>query len=79
MVKDGKIKLFIKYGMCKECVLYSFKIALIIGVILALINHFNHIFTGTLTLLNIFQIVLTFLVPYVVSTLGYVKRAKRSG
>ena len=46
----------------------ALKISLIVGSILALINHGDTIFEGTLTLGNVCQIILTFLVPYCVST-----------
>ncbi|MEX0917442.1 MAG: nitrate/nitrite transporter NrtS [Candidatus Paceibacterota bacterium] len=64
------MKLFLKHATDKICVYRSVKIALVVGTILALINHYDSLFSGTLTAVNIFQILLTYLVPYVVATLG---------
>lgn len=44
--------------------------------ILALINHYDAILTGTLTPTNVFQIFLTYLVPYAVATYGSAGHAK---
>jgi hypothetical protein len=44
------------------------KIALIVGAVLALINHGDKLFSGGLALTDAFKIVLTFAVPYCVST-----------
>lgn len=55
----------------------AFKMSLIVGSILALINHGDAIFEGTLTRANIYQIILTFLVPYSVSTYSSVKAIQR--
>lgn len=44
------------------------KIAVIVGVILATINHGDAIVSGTLTGVGIAKILLTFCVPYCVST-----------
>ncbi|WP_424988779.1 nitrate/nitrite transporter NrtS [Microbulbifer sp. S227A] len=44
------------------------KIALIVGVVLAMINHGDKILSGTLGAGGVFKILLTFLVPYSVSS-----------
>jgi len=44
--------------------------------ILLLINHFDEIVYGTLTATNIFQIALTYFVPYCVSTFGSAMQAR---
>ena len=51
----------------------ALKIALIVGTLLALINHGERIFSGSLTQENILQIILTYLVPYSVSTYSSVR------
>lgn len=51
----------------------SLKVALFVGTILALINHSGAIVHATLTKVNMMQIVLTYLVPYGVSTYASVK------
>lgn len=44
------------------------KIALVVGVVLAAINHGDRILSGTLDSGGLFKILLTFCVPYCVST-----------
>lgn len=44
------------------------KIALVVGVVLAAINHGDRILSGTLDNGGLFKILLTFCVPYCVST-----------
>ena len=44
------------------------KIALVVGVVLAAINHGDRIMGGTLDSGGVFKILLTFCVPYCVST-----------
>jgi thiamine transporter ThiT len=44
------------------------KIALFIGTVVGLINHFDEIYHGTFNLLNTFQVLLTYLVPFSVAT-----------
>jgi hypothetical protein len=52
------------------------KVALVVGTVLALINHYDALFHGTLTNTDIFQILLTYLVPYAVSTFGSASEAR---
>jgi hypothetical protein len=51
----------------------AIKISLLVGTILALINHGPEIVHFTLSKQDIFQILLTYLVPYGVSTYSSVK------
>jgi hypothetical protein len=51
----------------------ALKISLIVGTVLALINHSPAIFNLTFSTQNVVQIVLTYLVPYGVSTYSSVK------
>jgi len=51
----------------------TIKITLVVGTVLAFINHGDKILTMTLTGKSIFQIVLTYLVPYSVSTWSSVR------
>ncbi|HEY3326700.1 MAG TPA: nitrate/nitrite transporter NrtS [Novimethylophilus sp.] len=48
------------------------RVALVVGTVLNLINHYDLIFGSALTGSVAIQIVLTYLVPYVVSTHGQV-------
>ena len=68
-----QINEFIKIAFLKEVVFMALKMTLIVGSILALINHGDALFAGTLTRGNVCQIILTFLVPYSVSTYSSVK------
>ena len=70
------MKYFIKHSMDRTCVIRSIKIALVVGTILALINHYDDIFHGTLNATSIFQILLTYLVPYSVATFGSAMQAR---
>ena len=53
----------------KDVFLRAFKMAMIVGVILAIINHGDHIFLGTMTVTNWIKILITFCVPFCVSTI----------
>ena len=53
--------------------LTALRVSLVVGTILALINHGSAIIGFTLSSGNIFQIFLTYLVPYAVSTYSAVK------
>ncbi len=70
------MKLFLRHITDKICVKRSVKVALVVGTILGLINHYDTIFYGTLTATNIFQILLTYLVPYAVVTFGSAMQAR---
>jgi hypothetical protein len=56
----------------------AIRISLLIGTVLALINHSPAIFSLTLSSQNVFQIVLTYLVPYGVSTYSAVKAIRET-
>ncbi len=69
------MKLFLKHLKDRTIFIRSIKIALFVGTILALINHFDAIFNGTFNRTNTLQILLTYLVPYCVATYGSVSHA----
>jgi hypothetical protein len=46
----------------------AFKVALIVGTLLALINHIDAVIAGSFASKNFIQVVLSYLVPYLVST-----------
>ncbi len=56
----------------------AIKVALIVGSILALINHGEGLLAGTLTIKAWVQIGLTYLVPYCVSTHASVQAMRQS-
>lgn len=60
----------------KYVVLTALKVALIVGTILALINHGQDIFTNNLTFQQVVQIIVTYFVPYCVSSYSSLKSIK---
>ena len=65
-----QLRIFAKYARERACVLRSLKVALIVGTVLALINHYDAIISGSLGTTGQLQILLTFAVPYSVATFG---------
>lgn len=61
---------FAKHAFCKRCLKSNIILALIVGTILALINHFDAIFIGPFTKINLIQILITYLVPFFVASMG---------
>ena len=56
----------------KDVLLRAFKMALIVGIILAIINHGDHIFLGTMIVTNWTKILITFCVLFCVSTVSFI-------
>jgi hypothetical protein len=69
---------FILIALSREVVITSLKVSLVVGTLLALINHSTAIFHLSLTIGKIYQIALTYLVPYCVSTYSSVKAIQNS-
>ena len=67
------MKAYLSLAFSKQVVTTALKIALFVGILLACINHYPFILSGSLTQQQFFQIFLTFLVPYCVSTHSSVK------
>tara|TARA_R110002111_G_scaffold120446_7_gene183657 strand:+ start:1464 stop:1718 length:255 start_codon:yes stop_codon:yes gene_type:complete len=61
----------------KEVMATAFRVALVVGSILAIINHGPKIYLGTLSQENVYQIIITYLVPYCVSTYSALKMFQR--
>ena len=55
----------------------AFKMASIVGIVLAIINHGDHILLDTMTVTNWIKIVITFCVPFCVSTISSVLAIRR--
>jgi len=66
----ARARLFAKYAFERRCVARSLKVALVVGTVLALINHFQSIISGSLDTAVTLQILLTYAVPFSVSTFG---------
>ena len=61
----------------KDVFFRASKMALIVGIILAIINHGDHIFLGTMTVTNWTKILIIFCVPFCVSTVSSVLAIKK--
>jgi len=57
--------------------LRSLKMASIVGIILAAINHGDHLLLGTMTFTNWVKVLITFCVPFCVSTISSALAIKR--
>jgi hypothetical protein len=57
--------------------LRGLKIASIVGIILAAINHGDHLLLGTMTFTNWVKVLITFCVPFCVSTISSALAIKR--
>lgn len=60
----------------RDILVRAVKVGLIVGTILALINHGDKIFGGTLDFDSLLKIALTYLVPYSVSTWSSVQTVR---
>ncbi len=61
----------------KDVILRAIKFASVVGIILAAINHGDHIINGNMTLINWIKIAITFCVPFCVSTFSSVLAIKK--
>ena len=66
-----------KVATRSDVLLRAFKMASIVGIVLAIINHGDHILLQTMTFNNWIKIMITFLVPFCVSTISSVLAIKR--
>jgi hypothetical protein len=71
------MKDFFREAVQPETVRTAARVALIVGTVLALINHYDLLLDAPFTLKTGFQIGLSYLVPYCVSTHGQVSARKR--
>ena len=60
----------------KDILIRSSKVALVVGTMLALINHGDAIITNTLTIESIIKIAVSYLVPFSVSTWSTIQAKK---
>jgi thiamine transporter ThiT len=70
------MKSFLKYAIDKICLSRALKVALVVGTINGLITQYDAVFSGTFTSTNMFQIALTYVVPFGVSTFSSAMQAK---
>ena len=71
------MKSLFRYAIDKFCLCRAVKIALVVGTINALVTQYDAIFHKTLTPTNIFQIMLTYMIPYGVATISSALQARR--
>ena len=72
---------FLQLAMLPEVRKRALKVALVVGTILALINHADAAINGAFSVKNAVQILLTYFVPYAVATysaVGAIRDAKKS-
>ena len=72
-IEDIMVELFVR----KDVAFRAFKIALIVGIILARINHGDHLIKGEMTANNWIKIIITFCVPYCVSSFSSAMAIKK--
>ena len=60
-----------------DVLLRALKMASIVGIVLAIINHGDHILLGTMTVTNWIKVLVTFCVPFCVSTISSVLAIRR--
>jgi len=70
------MRLFLKHASSSICIFRSLKVALLIGTLHALLNHFDAMIDGTLTTTNIAQMLVTYFIPYSVATYGSAMQAR---
>jgi hypothetical protein len=67
---------FVSLALTRQVVVMALKVSFVVGTILALINHGDNILEMSLSSKNVLQILLTYLVPYCVSTWSAVRALK---
>ncbi len=70
------MKSFLKYATDKVCVSRALKVGLVVGSINGLITQYDAIFSGAFAFTNMFQIALTYMVPFGVSTFSSAMQAR---
>ena len=73
------IRRWLSIAARKDIVISSFKVCAVVGTILVMINYFDRIGAGTLADIDYFKILLTYCVPYCVSTYASVSVVIRGG
>ena len=71
--KQGNKRSIISYCLERATLLFALKLALVVGTILAFINHGQAIFTGHLTFDQLIPMLITYCVPFSVSLYSQVQ------
>ncbi len=69
---------WLKMAFQKTVYVRAIKVALVVGTILALINHGDTLLQGAFAAKTLFQIALSYLVPYAVSTYASVETIRNT-
>ena len=73
MTTSPSVRSFVAYCLERDTLLRSLRTALVVGSILALINHWQQLFSGRVSLDWLAPMLLTYLVPFSVATYGQVQ------
>ena len=73
-----RLRILVRYAGERACVQSSMQVALVVGTVLALINHYHALFSGSIGSLELLQVVITYLVPYSVATFGAASQGLRT-
>jgi len=73
---DSEVSPFLHHCINRQILKTSIKTALVVGTLLAIINHFDGIVRASLTQREIFQILITFVVPFSVATYSGARHAQ---
>ena len=79
MTEHGRGDGWIEVALRPEILKRGIKVGLLVGTVLALINHGEKILTMTMDLESLVQVGLTYLVPFGVSTWSSVQTARGKG
>ena len=71
--KQGGQRSILSYCLERATLLFALKLALVVGTVLALINHGQAIFTGHVTFDQLIPILITYCVPFSVSMYSQVQ------
>ena len=69
----GALTIFLRYCLERDTLLRSSRTALVVGTVLALINHGQEMLDGQLSPRWIIPMLVTYLVPFAVATYGQVQ------
>ena len=67
------VRIIVTYGLERDTILRSLKTTLIVGSILGLINHGSALLAGRLTPDQLASLLITYLVPFSVTTYGQIQ------
>lgn len=73
------MKQWIKIALTREVVRTSLGVATVVGTILVTINYGDRIYSKTITQTDLWKMILTYCVPYMVSTYASVKAINARG